>query len=237
MSSPVVNPFDTPTASVVDPGGLLAELDAPSTPTVEPAAAVEEAVKKGDILVDQLSPEETSYLRTIIRRSMQVEHETEVATAFLAKHTLDYKPTPQNFQIIQQILHDSNNAPFTPENVEAAFQAALANNLLDMPTPGSVSEAYRQDVVRIGAQQSEAARLESQRQAELATRPTIRTGLPNMTQETPVGEEESMGDFAEKISRLPIDQARVVMERAMLAARQAGGSLSVRDRELFARGR
>jgi hypothetical protein len=79
---------------------------------------------------------------------------------------------------------------------------------------------------------------EELRQARLAAQQPIRTGLPaEGTYEAPEGPdaEQATAAFVNKIHSLPIDQARRVMEQALLSQRVASGTMSVRDRELLSR--
>ncbi len=172
--------------------------------------------------VSELSAEETAYLRTIIRRNLTAEKESADAMAFIQKHKTDYKPCPGNSSVISQLLNDAN-LPFNLENAEKAYQTAVANGLLEMPTPGTIEEAHNLDTIRIQAQTKEGERIAAERDAQ---RQPIRTGLPaSLTGEAPEETRETtLGDLSARLASMPLETARAEMTRLMHAARVANGS-------------
>jgi hypothetical protein len=219
--SEIINAFEAPEAHQADPGGLLEELNTTAAVEEEPTTALEEKINKGDVLVDELSPEEISFLRQQIRRGIQQEQESQVAAKWCEKHRADYAATPRNAQTIYGILNEMH-LPFTEQNIEKAFQAALASDALDMPTAESVSQAMSQDLIKQQAKVHRAA----ERQAEIDAERTqsVRTGIPNTGVEPPPAEDvEDPEQFREKIMSLPIDKARQLMQRKMHEVRTARG--------------
>jgi len=198
---------------------LLDELQPAPLPTATPSATPTGEVPE-PAPGDPLSPEERAYLRSLMRQQIQADVEREVCSDFLERHKVDYKPCPENWQMIAQIL-DQSGSELNEENLERAFEVCIAHDLLQMPAAESLSASNRQDNIIIGIKNRVSA---AEQEAAQPPRQTIRTGIAASGTELPAASETSPDSIAQKIAGLPLDQARSVMAAAMRDARGGKGS-------------
>lgn len=189
--------IDTPTASKRD---LTAQelLDITNELASNPASAVDKIFKAQTGLT-------AAEVGTFINDFKNAQSVAKADTDFLMNHQNDYVPSAQNASRIEKFLADEK-LTHTHKNLEYAFQELTENGLLEVnvadPNKVAVQPHQRRKPMSTGIRQSS------------SSRPTD----GNEVNASAIKESE-----VEEIYKLPLEEARVKMQRLMDKAKRASG--------------
>lgn len=131
--------------------------------------------------------------------------ERDAAEQFLIEHADDYAPTPKNYSAIKSFL-DSENLEMSKDNLEYAFNELSASGLLVPPAQPTIKKAEP-----IAAQPQPTVRIEP----TAAGNRTVSTGLSSRSSQAPESAAVPAELDVEELQRLPLEQARARIVRAM----------------------
>lgn len=199
-SAPVMQQIDLmddlPTPQAARPTG--------AQPNVQPTSASESSVS-------ELAPEERAWLRDQMRKAMRGEENAQATQQWLDEHKTEYLPTNDNFIVLSEIIRQGTGKPvninedFDPKVWTRALNAAIANDLLELPVlPPSTS--FSEHAVK----DNRIAQIKQDWQAEqppAPPRPTVRTAMfeGSAPAPSPTAGEINTSDLAKEIAGLPID--------------------------------
>jgi hypothetical protein len=205
--------------------GLLEELDVPATPASQPEGTPAAQPSTQSTPNNTGLPEEVLFwIRNKMEAEARYEENAQAARDWMQQHKADYYPTPANMNTLIRIISEGTGQPFNmdadfdPELMDKALQAAIANDLVELPPAQSLSQAQLQDRHVAAVKQAFATET-----AEPAPR-TMRTSIMESSSEPPARTltgQRSNDEVAADLSKMPIDAARRAMEQLMRQARTA----------------